>query len=321
MSELSKRAPRRVNIPEAVARMVTKRWDRRFDLATCAETIARSLELDGDTVGAAAVRAASAEASEAKTFLPPEGPAVVTWCPSVDRSAELVLDAATGAALERLAGELAAAPRFVAAGIDAPTRLFFVGPSGCGKTLAAKWLAGRLGLPIAIVQLDRVVSSYLGDSAKKLRDCFSAVENAGPSILFLDEIDGICSNRQGSRQDVQEGSRTTSSLLQQLDQLPPGQIVIAATNYPDAVDSALVRRLPTRLTFGLPSEQARREMVERWWANVERGAEAVQHVVISTEGCSGATVRSVAMAAARRAIVAGVPVNTRHVEAAWEGRA
>ena len=308
METIMAKQAKRHNIGAAVAKMLGGRADTR----KCAEVIAVSLEADGDHIGAALVRDIATKAPLSYHEVNAEK-TPVDWSMPRDLSAEFVIDATTGAALEKLVAELREASRFLLSGIDAPTRILFDGPSGTGKTLAARWMGGCLGLPVAILRLDRVVQSFMGATGANIAKAIHAISGV-PSILFIDEIDGMSSARgRGDDGASQEASRITSTLLQQLDLLPPEQIVIAATNFPAALDGALLRRLPGRVTFGLPDREARTEMVRRWWARVPSDTDAIQMLVSGTDGSSGASVRAWAMAAARAGLLNGTTIRVEHV--------
>lgn len=221
--------------------------------------------------------------------------------PAVDR--ECVLYGPAGDRLRLLVDELAAVPDFLAAGLDAPCRLLFSGPSGCGKTLAARWLGNRLGLPVAVTDVASMIGSYMGATGKAIRD---ALEAAGkvPCILFLDEIDGIGTKRSMANTDAgREMARATSGFLQQLDWLPPGQIVIAATNIPDALDEAVRRRLHEEVAFGPPPRETRLLLVNRWLAKAHVSEVERVRLVDATEGLGGADLRQRAMALGRRVVL------------------
>lgn len=316
METLMVKQAKRHNIGAAVAKLLGGRADTK----KCAEVIATSLEADGDALGAAVIREAATTAP--LSYQQINGtPGPVDWLMPRDLAEEFVIDAMTGATLNRLVAELREAPRFLRAGIDAPTRVLFDGPSGTGKTLAARWIGGCLGLPVAVVRIDRVIESYMGASASNIAKAIDASSKV-PSILFLDEIDGMSAQRGGGGGDAvgQESSRITSSLLQQLDLLPPEQIVIAATNFPSALDGALLRRLHARVTFGLPDREARAEMVRRWWSRVRWDDDAAQVLVSGSEGLSGASVRAWAMAAARAGLLTGTTIRAEHVTATTGAR-
>jgi ATP-dependent 26S proteasome regulatory subunit len=222
----------------------------------------------------------------------------------VDLDGELVLEGELREDLDRLLVELEAVPAFVEAGIDAPARVLFSGPSGTGKTLVARWLAGKLGLPLAVVRIDQVVKSLMGETAATLAKVFESMAGS-PAVLFLDEIDGLCESRTGRGEDVhREMARTTTSILQRLDGLPPQQIVIAATNLPERLDAALLRRLAVQVVFPLPSVQARTRMIEQWLARAPVTPEQIKFLAAETQGLAGAEVRARAMAFGRERVLA-----------------
>lgn len=315
-------------IAQAVAKILDGQKNRRINIEKCAEQVARHLETARDDGAAKEVREAldrlraGPVAPQAMRLLPdPRTRDALQWHEPTDLSEELALDPAADLGLSRLAAELAQASRILAHGIDAPTRALFHGPSGTGKTLAVRWLGGRLGLPVAILRLDQATDSYMGVTGRNVAQAIETV-GAQPTILFLDEIDGLCGRRDG-KHDVEEQSRVTSALFQQLDALVPRQIVIAATNFQNKVDPALVRRFPTVIPFGLPTEKAREAMLRRWWGRMQFENEAIRHAVQMTFNRSGAETRALAMAAARAAILEGEgsEIRKKHVDGAGEQRA
>lgn len=298
-------ARKNANIADAVVKLLEARR-KHGKIDRILETIALSIERDGDPDGAARIRAEADPAKEARGFVVAHSPPTdaLQWFRPEPLDGVFIAHGGLRTAMDRLVEELALASSFVAAGVDAPTRAIFCGPSGCGKTLAVRWIGWKLGLPVAVLALDRIVTSYLGATADKLA---KAIEEATrePSILFLDEIDGLTGVRGGESSKSGEGemARVTSSLLQRLDWLPSAQIVIAATNLPDAVDSAIRRRLPSRIDFPLPCDVARLRMVDTWLARAPV-TEALKHQIVElTEGYGGAAVRAAAMAAAREAML------------------
>lgn len=306
--------PRRLNIASGVVRLLENIRSMRSPDGgkRTAESIAMSLERDGDVAGAAEVREAIANPASMLAVRLSGPTSNVHWIPPTDMDSEIVLDGEYGAVVKRLAAALSSVGKFVALKIDAPTKILFHGPSGTGKTLTAKWLGWKLGLPVALVVLDRVVDCHIGETAKRLN---SVIEEAGstPSILFLDEIDGMCADRANGKTDVAELSRVTSSLLQQIDCARPDQIIIGATNYMDGLDSALRRRLSTQVLFALPCLEARVQMLRGWWKAVGYNEDALGE--LSARNVSGADLRALAMAAARRAVMSGFPVRLEDVQA------
>lgn len=310
--------PKHMNVGAATVALVAALKEHRTGAAQrAADVLARALERDGDANAAAKIRAAVSTTGPEYKEGPSnsDGMSLVTWFPPTDLSGELVLDAVAGARLERLAVELSHAPKFLASGLDAPTRVLFHGPSGTGKTLAARWLGGRLGLPVAVASLHALVDSFLGATAKNLAKCFESVRS-GPCVIFLDEVDGLCSRRDATCMDMGEVQRVTSSMLQQLDALPPETIVVAATNFVQKIDPAFRRRLATEIEFGLPDREARETMLRRWWAKLRFFDRAVdvESAVAASEGLTGAALRAAAMAAGRDAVLRDRPLVWLEIE-------
>lgn len=236
----------------------------------------------------------------------PESTSVRWFKAEEDLSDELVLSGQTAVAIAKLAAELRHTDEFLRAKLDPSTRVLFSGPSGTGKTLGARWLGWTLKLPVAVVDVSQVVGSYLGETSKNLSECFR-IAAAVPSILFLDEIDAVCRRRDERSAYAVELARATTTFLQQLDWLRPNRIVVAATNFPDDLDSALRRRLTTEVVFGFPDRDARSRMLGRWLERVRLPGEMVTSLLDATEGVSGADLRARAMAIARASVMERLP--------------
>jgi len=130
--------------------------------------------------------------------------------------------------------------------------IIFQGPPGVGKSLTAKWLAKKLKLPLYILDLSSVMSSYMGQTGNNLRLVLDFAKS-NPCVLFLDEIDAIAKKR-GDNSDVGELKRLVTVLLQEIENWPDTGMLIAATNHHELLDPALWRRFDLDLNFGLPSE-------------------------------------------------------------------
>ncbi|MEP7122323.1 MAG: ATP-binding protein [Byssovorax sp.] len=130
-------------------------------------------------------------------------------------------------------------------------RLFFYGPPGCGKTLTARHIGRELDLSVFVVRFDALIGSYLGQTSLRIRELFRFVESHA-CVLLIDEIDAI-GRKRGSPVDVGELDRVVIALMQQLELTNPEGFVIAASNVPNELDAALLRRFDLALEFPAPS--------------------------------------------------------------------
>src|SRR5580693_9334749 len=113
-------------------------------------------------------------------------------------------------------------------GLPTRSKLLFCGPPGCGKTLCAEIFAAELGLPLYIVKLDRLISSYLGETATNVRKIFEFARKQ-PCVLFFDEFDALARARDDGGEH-NELRRVVNSLLIFIDRITPKGFLVAATN-------------------------------------------------------------------------------------------
>ena len=165
---------------------------------------------------------------------------------------DLFLEKQTRAACLELIEEQQRADVLRAHGLEPRHRLLLVGPPGNGKTSLAESLAYEMALPLFVVRYDAVITSYLGDTATRLRRLFDFVRTE-PCVLFFDEFDAIGKER-GDLHETGEIKRVVTTLLLQLDDLPSYCVLIGATNHPELLDRATWRRFEMKLELGRPSD-------------------------------------------------------------------
>lgn len=154
-------------------------------------------------------------------------------------------------ALDQLIQERKHAKQLHAKGLIPTRSAIFLGKPGVGKTLTAHWIASQLGLPLYILDLTAVMSSLLGKTGNNLRAAIDFAKQR-PSVLLLDEIDAIAKKRNDDT-DVGELKRLVTVMLQEVEYWPASGLLLAATNHPEIVDTALWRRFDLVVEFGLPN--------------------------------------------------------------------
>lgn len=156
-------------------------------------------------------------------------------------------------ALEQLILEREGTEELFKAGLSPTKSILFTGPPGVGKTLAARWIASQLKLPLLILDLAAVMSSFLGRTGNNLRYVLDYAKGV-PCVLLLDEFDSIAKRRDDSG-EVGELKRLVTVLLQEIDDWPVSGILIAATNHSELLDPAVWRRFELKLEFPLPNRE------------------------------------------------------------------
>lgn len=163
---------------------------------------------------------------------------------------DLVLAPKIADQLEAVIGERKKNKELLLAGIEPSKAVLFVGPPGVGKSLSAKYLARELDLPLLTLDLSAVMSSFLGRTGTNIRNVFDFAKTSS-CVLFLDELDSIAKKRDDNA-EVGELKRLVTVLLQEMDNWPSDNLIVAATNHEDLLDPAVWRRFDRIVTFDLP---------------------------------------------------------------------
>ena len=192
--------------------------------------------------------------------------------------------------LDRMVRQQASRGRLREHGLRPSSKFLLVGPPGSGKTLTASALAGDLNLPLFTIRLDAVITRYLGESATKLRAVFDQIAQMRGVYLF-DEFDAIGGKRSAGN-DVGEVRRILNSFLQFLEEPnATDSVIVAATNHPELLDRALIRRFDEIIEYGLPDEAGVRDIVKRRlgslagrsmkWEQIGEAAHGLSHGEVS----------------------------------------
>ena len=193
-------------------------------------------------------------------------------------------------------------------GIRPPTGILLYGPPGCGKTLLAKAVSNESGANFISVKGPELLSMYVGESEKHVREVFRRAKQVAPAIIFFDEIDALVP-RRGSSLDSHVTERVVSQLLAEISGLEDlhGVVVVAATNRPDIVDPALLRpgRFDRQILVPTPDEKARLEVFRVHTKGMPLAKDVdIAKMAKDTEGFSGADIealcREAGMTAMRR---------------------
>ena len=157
--------------------------------------------------------------------------------------------------------------KYRALGAKMPKGILMMGPPGCGKTLLARATAGEAGVPFFSVSGSEFIEMFVGVGASRVRDMFENARKSAPALIFIDEIDSVGRSRgTGLGGGNDEREQTLNQILAEMDGFSGDEavVVIAATNRPDVLDSALLRpgRFDRKLVLELPGQKARFEILK-----------------------------------------------------------
>ncbi len=184
--------------------------------------------------------------------------------------------------------------RFTAVGAKIPKGVLLVGPPGTGKTLLAKAIAGEAGVPFFSISGSEFVEMFVGVGASRVRDLFKKAKESAPCLIFIDEIDAVGRQRgAGIGGGNDEREQTLNQLLTEMDGFEgnTGIIIIAATNRPDVLDSALMRpgRFDRQVMVDAPDFKGRIEILEVHARNKKLAHDvSLKSIARRTPGFSGA---------------------------------
>jgi len=196
--------------------------------------------------------------------------------------------------LEEVVDFLKNPKKFLSIGAKIPRGVLLIGPPGTGKTLLARAVAGEAGVPFFYISASEFVEMFVGVGASRTRDTFATAKRAAPAILFIDELDAIGRERgTGLGGGHDEREQTLNQILVEMDGFEKDTqvIVLAATNRPDVLDSALLRpgRFDRRVVLDLPDMKDREEILKIHARNKPFTEDVrLEKIAVRTPGFSGA---------------------------------
>ncbi len=236
------------------------------------------------------------------------------------RLVRMSLDSELQKRLERVVREQHQRKRLQEHGFSPMRKILLVGPPGTGKTMTASALAGELGIPLFRVQLDSLITKFMGETAAKLRLIFDAI-GTNRGVYLFDEFDALGSQRDNSN-DIGEIRRVLNSFLQFIECDTSDSLIVGATNHKKMLDRALFRRFDSVLEYKLPTEKIALHVMEDRLGLLDTSNVDLTIAAQTSLGLSHAEIAQACDQAAKDAILDGSTTicNARFIDALEERR-
>lgn len=227
--------------------------------------------------------------------------------PSVELS-ELVTDDSVHLKIERILLEYRNRNKLYKSGLSNRRKILLEGAPGTGKTMTASIIASELQLPLYTVQMDKLVTKFMGETSSRLRQIFDSMDTSAGVYLF-DEFDAIGADRSMDN-EVGEMRRILNSFLQFIENDVSDSIIIAATNNPKMLDKALFRRFDDVIHYELPNDAQIKQLFDYKLEGYQDGSICSKEVIEAARGLSQAELTIVAEDAIKESILYGKNINS-----------
>ena len=265
------------------------------------EAVARDLKAQIDKLGN---RVASI------VQLTPQPPMLLLSLPKYDLS-ELIVPDEMSEKIQRILNEYRNRNKLHSYGLMNRRKILIEGCPGTGKTFTASVIASELSLPLYTVQMDKLVTKFMGETSVKLRQIFDSI-NSLTGVYFFDEFDAIGADRSLDN-EVGEMRRILNSFLQFIDQDTSDSIIIAATNNQKLLDLALFRRFDDVLHYTLPSEKEIRRLLKCKLINYDKHFKITKPLIHAADGLNHAEIVKICDDAIKTSILSDQPLRVKQI--------
>ena len=249
--------------------------------------------------------------------LTPQNPMLLLSAPDYDMS-ELIVSEEISEKIHRILNEYRNRNKLYKYGLTNRRKVLIEGDPGTGKTLTASIIASELSLPLYTVQMDKLVTKFMGETSAKLRQIFDSMQSMTGVYLF-DEFDAIGADRSLDN-EVGEMRRILNSFLQFIEQDSSESIIIAATNNQKLLDQALFRRFDDVLYYALPTDREIRRLFEYKLMNYDEHFYITKELIKSAEGLSHAEIVKVCDDAIKLSILDMQPMTSEKLSTLLQER-